>query len=151
MTRPPTRPHPVRLPGLTLVLALVVAGGGCASKTTDQRKPVHPVSGKVFVQKKPAAGAFLIFVPVNEPPTPTDPRPHAEVQEDGSFAVSTFGDGDGAPAGDYIVIVTWPGRTDAEGRDEPEDKLFGRYADPKRPRLRATVKEGKNELEPFQL
>ena len=143
------RARPVRSCGL--FLALAVAGSGCTSKSTEQRKTVHPVQGKVFVQKKPAVGAFVLFIPVNEPANPTDPRPRGEVKEDGSFTLSTFGDGDGAPAGDYIVTITWPGKVLPDGREEPEDKLLGRYADPQRSKLRATVKAEKNELDPFQL
>jgi hypothetical protein len=134
-----------------LLLALAVAGPGCTSKTTEQRKAVHPVQGKVFVQKQPAVGAFVLFVPVNEGANPTDPRPRAEVKEDGSFTLSTYGDADGAPAGEYVVTITWPGKVLPDGREEPADKLNGRYADPQRSKLRATVKDGKNELDPFQL
>lgn len=134
-----------------LLLALAVVGPGCASKTTEQRKAVHPVQGKVFVQKKPAVRAFVLFVPLNEPANSTDPRPHAEVKEDGSFALSTYGDDDGAPPGEYVVTIIWPGRAIADAQEDVDDRLYGRYADPKRSKLRATVKEGKNELDPFQL
>jgi hypothetical protein len=141
----------LRIGGPAVVLTLIVAAGGCTSKTTEQRRPVHPVSGKVFVQKKPAVGAFVLFVPVNEPANAPDPRPQGAVQEDGSFRLSTYGDAEGAPAGEYIVTITWPGKVLPDGKEEPEDKLYGRYADPQRSKLRATVKDGKNELEPFQL
>src|SRR5687768_432734 len=138
----------LRLFALAAPLGLIV---GCASDAAPVGKPVHPVRGQLFVKKAPAVGAELIFVPVDEPDEPTDPRPRAVVGEDGSFALSTHGDGDGAPAGEYVVVVTWPGKVLPDGREEPPDKLFGRYADPRRSRLRATVKEGTNELEPFQL
>jgi hypothetical protein len=75
------------------------------SSPTAGQKPVHPVKGQLFVNDKPAAGAFVLFVPVNEPADAKDPRPGAEVGEDGSFALSTYGENDGAPAGEYVVVV----------------------------------------------
>jgi len=119
---------------------------GCSSTTpvTENQKPVHPVKGSVTVGGQPAVAAFVLFTPVNEPPDAKDPRPRAEVQEDGSFAISTYGAEDGAPLGEYIVTVTWEDR-------ELGDKLGGRYSDSTRSTLRATVKEGANELPPFKL
>jgi hypothetical protein len=102
------------------------------------------VRGQLLVGGKPAIGAFVFLVPVNEPPEPTDPRPRAEVGPDGSFDVSMYGDKDGAPVGEYIVTVMWEG----EGG---YDKLKGQYSDVTKSRLRAVVKEGRNELPPFKL
>jgi hypothetical protein len=131
---------------------LAIHGAGCSSppQIDEQRLPVHPVRGKVLVGGKPAATALILFIPVNEPAQPTNPRPRAEVAEDGTFVLSTYDAEDGAPAGDYIVSVTWPGGVLPDGREEPPDKLLGRY-DGKRSKLRATVKEGPNELPPFNL
>jgi hypothetical protein len=98
----------------------------------------------LLVGGKPAAGAFVFFVPVNEPPQPSDPRPRGTVAPDGSFEMSMYGDRDGAPVGDYTVIVMWEG----EGG---YDNLKGKYSDPTKSKLRAVVKEGKNDLPPFQL
>lgn len=119
---------------------------GCTSTSpvTENQKPVHPVKGSITVGGQPAVAAFVLFTPVNEPPAAKDPRPRAEVKEDGSFAISTYGAEDGAPLGEYVVTVTW------EDRDLG-DKLGGRYSDSKRSTLRATVKEGVNDLPPFKL
>ena len=81
---------------------------------------------------------------MNEPPEPVDPRPRAEVGADGWFDVNMYGNKDGAPAGEYIVTVIWEG----EGGF---DKLKGQYSDPTKSKLRASVKEGRNELPPFKL
>ena len=146
MTPSPAR---VRVVVLGFVFALGVAG--CSSSPKAGEKPVHPVKGKVLYKGQPAAGAEVLFVPVNEPAQNPDPRPRATVEDDGSFALSTYGDKDGAPAGEYVVLVTWPGKVLPDGREEPEDKLFGRYGDRNRPQLRAAVQAGNNELEPFAL
>lgn len=141
-----------QIPWWWTVLLLALSVTGCKPSVVDEkRKPVHPVSGKVLVQGKPARAAFVLFVPVNESPEAPDPRPRAEADVDGSFTLSTYGDKDGAPVGEYIVTVTWPGGVLQDGREEPPDKLLGRYENITKSKLRATVKEGQNNLPPFQL
>src|SRR5437773_6246299 len=124
---------------LALLAALLLNIGACggSNQSKANRKPVHPVRGQLFVGGKPAAGAFVFFVPVNEPPEPVDPRPRAEVGADGWFDVNMYGNKDGAPVGEYIVTVIWEG----EGGF---DKLKGQYSDPTKSKLRASVKEGRN-------
>jgi hypothetical protein len=139
----------VKAARIALLLSVLIVAS-CSSKVDEKRKPVFPVRGKVLVQGKPAAGAFVLFVPVNEPSQPVDPRPRAEASADGSFELSTYGTNDGAPAGEYVVSVTWPGGVLPDGREEPPDKLMGRYEMGKS-KLKATVKEGQNDLPPFQL
>lgn len=129
----------------------VTATLGCTTSANTSGKPLYAVKGKVMVGDRPAAGAELVFVPANEPAGSPDPRPRATVEEDGTFALSTYGDKDGAPAGEYVVLVRWPGKVLPDGREEPEDKLYGRYYDASRPLLKATVQAGPNELPTFQL
>jgi hypothetical protein len=119
---------------------------GCSSRPAldADRKPVHSVKGKVLVAGKPAAGAFVLFVPLNEPSGSPVPRPRAETGEDGSFELFTYDEKDGAPVGDYKVTIRWPG-------SEESDRLQGRYADAAATKLRAKVTEGANELPPFAL
>jgi hypothetical protein len=119
---------------------------GCSSGSAQNlnQKPVHPVRGSVTVGGAPATSAFVLFVPLNEPANAQDPRPRAEVRDDGSFAISTYGAEDGAPVGEYIVTIVW------EDRDLG-DKLGGRYSNSKTSMLRAQVKEGANDLPPFKL
>ncbi|HXG08886.1 MAG TPA: hypothetical protein VNK04_03785 [Gemmataceae bacterium] len=138
-----------RLCGLVLVCLFLLAAASCSSK--DNRKPVYPVKGRVLFQDKPAAGAFVVFVPVNESAEPTDPRPGGYADKDGFFTLSTYGANDGAPAGEYYVSVVWRGTNPDETRDDDPDRLQGRYSDPKKSGLRATVREGPNELAPFRL
>jgi hypothetical protein len=137
-----------RLCRVFAVTLLALACASCSSKSsqTGVTKPVHPVRGKLFVAEKPAVGAFVLFIPVNEPPDSPVPRPRATVQEDGSFQLSTYGENDGAPVGDYRITVVWG----VDGRDD-EDRLQGRYADPDRSGLKHTVKEGPNEIPAFKL
>jgi len=105
---------------------------------------VHPAHGQVFTGNKLAAGAFVLIIPALEAANPTNSRQRATVKEDGSFALSTYGDEDGTPAGEHLATVV----RGADGRDD-EDKLGGRYAE--RDALKATVKEGPNEIPAFKL
>src|SRR5206468_35759 len=70
------------------------------------RRPVYPVSGKVLVQGRPAAGAQLTFHPVGEN-GPNAIRPVAHVDDQGNFRLTSYKEGDGAPAGEYRVTVQW--------------------------------------------
>jgi len=114
---------------------------------------LYPVQGQALVKGKPAAGAVLVFHPVAEAGAE---KPAAVVDEGGAFQVATRQPGDGAPAGEYRVTVTWlahrdidPEKGDATQADV--DRLGGRYADPETSPLRVTVREDTNELPPFEL
>jgi hypothetical protein len=125
---------------------------GCSA---GNRKQLYPVSGAVFVQGEPAVGARVFFSPAENPTDPKALRPFAIVDKDGSFRLTTYTAYDGAPAGDYVIIVTWStSPASASGNDAAyrgPDRLKGVYGDPSAPKLRATVKSGPNTLEPFRL
>ncbi len=76
--------------------------------------------------------------------------PHAIVEPDGSFRLTTYRTGDGAPAGSYALTVSWP-LPPVRGREEGPDRLRGRYADPARPLRRVEVAAGDNDLGTIRL
>lgn len=125
------------------VLALTLASCG------ETRKPVYPVRGKALFRGRPAAGALVIFNPVREP-DPKVVKPQGVVESDGSFVVSTYGEKDGAPAGEYAVTFVWV-------IENPKTKkewnaLPVRLMQPDQSGFRVTIKEeGPNQLQPFQL
>ena len=143
-----------RLPRLAfIVIGLAVLSSGCGGETSP--KPVFPVSGKVLVDGKPAAHATVILHPVGES-GPDVVRPRAQVGPDGTFTVSTYGSGDGAPAGEYAVTVEWWLTNAAAGKGRgddlpPANRLPARYASAASSGLKATVGEGATELEAFRL
>jgi hypothetical protein len=81
------------------------------------------------------------------------------VKPDGSFTLQTHEPqlfptpADGAPAGEYLVTVTWVPPDYAAKSNMPTitDKLQGRYSDPQTSGLQATVKPEPNELPAFRL
>jgi hypothetical protein len=129
------------LSGLVIVM-LAGCGGGGGPK-------LYPVRGTVLFQDQPAAGATVVFHPVAATNHST-PKPSGVVKPDGTFTLTTHPHGDGAPAGEYVVVVTWYGEG-ARSVENPVSKLPARYADGQASPLKATVKDGPTELEPFKL
>jgi hypothetical protein len=117
----------------------------------------HVVQGKVIYQGNPVKGAVVAFHP--EGGDWKSARHTGVTGEDGTFTLTT-GKEDGALAGEYRVTIIWPGerveRKSAVISTEldsspPPDRLGGRYADAATTSLRATVKCGRNTLDPFEL
>jgi hypothetical protein len=128
-------------------LLAFLCGSGCSS--SDQQ-PVYPVSGAVFVRSKPADGARVVLRPAGEINPDEWPAgyPRGTVQSDGSFQITTFEPGDGAPQGRYVVLVEWKPPL-AEGTDPEtasQDRLRGRYVDPDKSILRAEVQAAPTKL-----
>ncbi len=138
----------------SVILPLCIAGlivGGCADSS---RMKVYPVAGKVLYQGQPAVGAEIaIFGLDEELKTPEAPFPKAVVSADGSFSLSSYALGDGAPAGNYAITIVWKKSTaaDPEIRESARDTLRGRYASPETSGLAAEVQPRNNELPVFEL
>jgi hypothetical protein len=129
-----------------LVAALLLAAGGCGGSAP----PVYPVQGKVLCDGKPAERALVWLHPVGSEGKQV-PRPYGRVGKDGTFQLSTYGSGDGAPAGRYKVVVFWraPGKI---GDDEGPSLLPVRYTSPGTSPLPVVeIKEEPNQLRPLVL
>ena len=113
---------------------------------------LYPVSGTVTYKGKPAAGA-AVFLQRKGSDLLNEHTIMGIVEEDGGFTLVCGSIGKGAPPGAYDVLIEW--RQDlnpAKGlARKGHDRLKGRYADPKRPRLQAVVKAETNHLPPFEL
>lgn len=131
------------------VCALAFTMTGCSGK--GDHLPVNHVKGTLFINDKPAPGAKVVLHPWSNPSFPPGLRPSAEVGADGSFEISTYGTGDGAPAGDYIITVSWPMPKDDPQDEFPPDRLKNAYSDPRSAKFRAQIKPGENELPPLKI
>ncbi|HZN32458.1 MAG TPA: hypothetical protein VFB80_01520 [Pirellulaceae bacterium] len=115
------------------------------------------MKGSVLVAGKPAARATVIFHPkapaADALAEKAPPRPTGEVQADGSFTLSTYTAGDGAPAGEYTVTISWPSGSSPIGGDADSgpDRLGGRYLNPQTSRLSAKVDAAATEVPRFEL
>ncbi len=137
------------LSAMAALVALAGCGGG--------RMAAQAVRGKVLCGDVPAQCALVIFHPQDGPEELQKLRPHGVVEADGSFTLTTYRPGDGAPAGSYRVTIEWPSPLPGETADDPEhgpsgpDRLQGRYADPATTPLAVTIERGVNTLEPFRV
>lgn len=84
-----------------IVAALAFAG--CSSET---QVPVFPVSGKVSFQGKPPVGAQVILHSAGAGAV-DGVVPVGTVQQDGSFTITSYEPGDGAPEGQYVALIRW--------------------------------------------
>jgi hypothetical protein len=129
----------------TAVAVLVI---GCAGTNGDRVK-TYPVSGNIYVNGLPAAGAVVECFALDDPAL-LPLRPHAIAGPDGTFKLTTYKTGDGAPAGSYALTVKWP-TPPRPNQETGVDRLKGRYADPKRPARRIKVQPSDNDLETIDL
>lgn len=134
-----------RLASVVTLLALAV---GCGPPD-EVRPPLEPAQGSLLINDQPAEGALLVFHRVGEATFDArGTRPTATVDAEGNFALTTYQEGDGAPAGEYQVTILW---FDNPESNSPWDKLGGRFTDPARSDIRVTVGPEQNTLEPIRL
>jgi hypothetical protein len=103
------------------------------------------VRGQVFLDGRPLAGATVTFHPADL--TILRPvRADGNTAEDGSFLLSTYTAGDGAPTGRYKVTVV-SRRADFEIDGKPARNLLPeRHSKPTTSGLDVEVTEGENEF-----
>ena len=103
-----------------------------ASCGSSGRKTVYHAHGQAFdSQNHPCAGAFIVLHPVD--PADTDSaKPYAYVDDDGTFELTTYEQGDGAAPGEYVATIIWKPRVTSamDPNRKAPDKLAGRYSKP---------------------
>jgi len=140
-------PGLVPVPGLSLGLVLLLVG--CQGSGVE----LHPVRGQLLVDGQPAAGATVVFEPLDPwlEPEPRWEKPRGIVSADGHFELTTDPLGRGAAAGRYKPCAVW---YDANARqsDQPRSRLPARYATAATsPWPEVVIRPGVNQLEPFQV
>lgn len=111
-------------------------------------KPLYPVTAQVFIDGRPATGALVVLHPVDDS-GPAAIRPSGYVDDGGNVKLASFishtrATGAGAPAGEYVVTIAWfPADVKEYLSKHPNtavpDKLKGRYSQPDKSTLRATI------------
>ncbi|HWB07736.1 MAG TPA: hypothetical protein VG826_00730 [Pirellulales bacterium] len=127
---------------------------GCAKRPSVDHLPTFVASGRVFYGGKAAEGAEVQLWAVGGDPALNlklaGACPHATVEADGSFRLTTYSTGDGAPAGDFALTIRWP-LPPPPGREVGQDRFGGRYADPARPLRQVRISAADNVLEAIRL
>lgn len=139
----------VGLVGLGLLLVVLGLGGlGC-----NKPEGLNPVQGKVIYQGKPLAGALVSFHPDAAMRDPAI----GLTKDDGVFSLTT-GEINGADAGKYTVTIMCQVPTKDQpkgmsfgGTPETEDLLKGDYANKSKSQITIDIKDGPNQLQPFDL
>lgn len=133
---------------LTLVLLpALVAVSGCE----EARIPVFPVTGKVTFKGQPAVGARVVLHAVN-PPTDDIVAPSGKVSGDGTFAITVYEPGDGAPQGDYVATVQWNKLVTGDGGSGAGPNVLPKeYASVKTSPIKVSVSGGPTEIPPIDI
>jgi hypothetical protein len=139
----------------------LAVGAGCGGGEEARRLPVHPASGKVSVDGRPAGGVLVLLHPAaGSPAAKEGVMPSATTEEDGTFQLSSYEQDDGAPAGGYSATIQWyqPDVKSKRGkRPMPvgfapkSDRFQGRYNDPRKSPWQVTIIEGDNVLKPIEV
>jgi serine/threonine-protein phosphatase CPPED1 len=109
---------------------------------TKNRKPVYAVHGKVLLDGAPVEGATVTLYTHDAKDKKLKRMSDALTEADGTYRISTYSAGDGAPAGDYAVtVVKRQPPFDEEAKPGP-NVLPDRYASPEKTPLRMLVTEG---------
>jgi hypothetical protein len=129
--------------------ACLVAILGCGEAKPD-RVAVHPAAGTITFKGQPAHGASLTLYPKTV--AENVPAPRASVEKDGSFKLSTFNGGDGAPEGEYVVTVRWY-KLVKQGSDliAGPNVIPRKYTNPQSSELTIRIAAGENALPPIKL
>jgi len=131
----------VRAGGLLVAGAFLFFVTSCGSN----RPRTYPTKGQVIVNGSPAAGVKVVFAATGDGAAVS----HGITGPDGNFQLSTFGQNDGAPPGDYLVTLTWPAWDDPS-KPAP-DKLKGAYQNAGSTGLKAHVDAKETTLVPFEI
>lgn len=126
---------------LLLGTASAFTSAGCGGE--DWQAETYPARGRITINGESPAGAVIELHSIGEQPDVRNSRPWAVVQGDGSYALSTYEQGDGAPPGEYAVAVRWPPDV---SQPSLADRLGGAYANAQKSPWKVTIDAEDNEL-----
>ncbi|MCC9607850.1 hypothetical protein LOC68_03025 [Blastopirellula sp. JC732] len=126
--------------GLVLLSAI-----GCGR--SDWKSRTYPTSGSVTINGAPPKDAVVKLIKLGEPIDTRQSDCWGIVQEDGTYVLTTYEPGDGAPAGEYAWIIRWPVHLTAFTTDQ----LGEQFWNPESPHMTVTIKSGRNEISPVEL
>jgi 5-hydroxyisourate hydrolase-like protein (transthyretin family) len=132
------------------LVGFLIGMTGLSCQPTEQRLPVHPVRGQLYVAGKPARGALVALHPIDK----SDPRwiaPRGRVQDDGSFELSTYEAKDGAAVGRYKVTIDYRKSAGITPDDEGVSQVPAAYVRPETSPLEVEISENLSELPPIKI
>ena len=138
-----------KLAGLAAAALLAASTAGCGT-AEPEHVAVFPTTGKITFRGQPTVGATVLLHP--KAPQEKVPAPRASVAPDGSFELSTFNTGDGAPEGDYVLTVKWykPVKNGSDFVSGP-NVIPAKYTQAESSDIVVHVAAGENDLKPIKL
>lgn len=131
---------------LTLTAASLLFAAGCGEKRVE----VFPATGKVTFDGEIPVGGQIVLHPA-DPANAVGVAPRATVKPDGSFTITAYESGDGAPPGDYVVTLEWYKMTEEDGGAGP-NVVPKKFTDPKQSPIKVTINAGApTTLEPIKI
>ena len=140
---------------LVAIAFTFASASGCGSSRDPNWLPVFPATGKVSFQGAAPGGAYVVLHPkqANSPVAASNVSPHAAVEPDGTFKISSYSASDGAPPGDYVVTLEWK-KTVKDSRGEPgpgPNVLPAKYAQAATSPITVTIAQGPTQIPPIVL
>lgn len=124
----------------SFLLSALFVGCGSGIKQEPNQKPTFKVTGSVVIDGQTPSPPVRLVCHVKEGAgTTPDKAPSCESKTDGTFELVTYRDGDGAPAGEYLITAEWREYDLLNREYKNVDKLKGRYRDPKKSQITFTV------------
>ncbi len=135
---------------VSVLSLLLLVATGCDSSNGDRLK-VHPVAGQITLDGSPLPNALVVLHPKDKS-NPLSIAARAQTDAQGNFKASTYDQGDGAPAGDYLVTVSFHQATETPDGIVPGPNLLSQQiAVPETTDIVVKVAEGPNQLQPIEV
>ena len=136
--------------GWAALAIVAISSSGCGSDNPNEL-PVYHATGRISLKGESPGGAFVALHPKGGTAKQHDGQvvvPRAQVQPDGTFSLTTYRAGDGAPAGEYAVTVEWQKIvTSANGDPAKGPNLVPKqYAKPETSPVSIKIAAGTNDL-----
>lgn len=134
---------------LCLALSIVILVG-CTPKSNE--KEVFKITGSVMVDGSPIEGIQISLQDVAGPDTNNPSLTQGTTDAQGNVLISTYAEGDGAPAGEYKVTFVLQEFNLMSRAYSGTDKLNNKYADPDKSTFTLSVGRDKpNDLGKIEL
>jgi len=142
---------------LSVLVAMIVGISGCSQGESNEQRlkrlvpnasKTTPVSGIVTVDGAPVKD---IWVTLHSVAADMQVQPRDLTDETGRFEITTYMEGDGAPAGEYNITVEWLTYRPFGSQWVGPDKLKDQFNDAKTTPFHVTVADTPVELPPFEL
>ncbi|WP_166831217.1 hypothetical protein [Thalassoroseus pseudoceratinae] len=133
----------VRVFALALTTSVMCAGCG-----EDWQADTYPAEGTITINGEPPVGALVQLHPTGEATDKRESLPWGLVQDDGTYTLSTYEMGDGAPIGEYAITIRWSPNVNTPSL---VDRLNNAYNNPEQSEWKVTIDADENELPPIEI